>query len=88
MDFQDIVHDNRNYCFHPLENNGFYYGRWSLFSQFLSIFFNFLFLYQYIERKNQKEQKPLEIEFNLDNVKDELGEIKGLLSTLVQKLNN
>ena len=45
----------------------------------------------YIARKEAMEKKNLEIDKvkeDLDNVKVELGEIKGLLSTLVQKLNN
>ena len=45
----------------------------------------------YMQRKKDAENKNLELnkmKEDLDNVKDELGEIKGLLSTLVQKLNN
>ena len=45
----------------------------------------------YMERKKIAENKNLELnkmKEDLDNVKSELGEIKGLLSTLVQKLNN
>ena len=45
----------------------------------------------YMERKKIAENKNLELnkmKEDLDNVKGELGEIKGLLSTLVQKLNN
>ena len=45
----------------------------------------------YMQRKKDAENKNLELKKmkeDLDNVKDELGEIKGLLSTLVQKLNN
>ena len=44
-----------------------------------------------MERKKIAENKNLELnkmKEDLDNVKGELGEIKGLLSTLVQKLNN
>ena len=45
----------------------------------------------YMERKKIAENKNLELnkmKEDLDNVKSELGDIKGLLSTLVQKLNN
>ena len=45
----------------------------------------------YMERKKIAENKNNELnqmKKDLDNVKGELGEIKGLLSTLVQKLNN
>jgi len=45
----------------------------------------------YMQRKKDAENKNLELKKmkeDLDNVKGELGEIKGLLSTLVQKLNN
>ena len=45
----------------------------------------------YMERKKIAEGKNSELnqmKEDLDNVKGELGEIKGLLSTLVQKLNN
>ena len=45
----------------------------------------------YMQRKKDAENKNLElnkIKEDIDNVKGELGEIKGLLSTLVQKLNN
>ncbi len=45
----------------------------------------------YMERKRIAENKNLELnkmKEDLDNVKSELGDIKGLLSTLVQKLNN
>ena len=45
----------------------------------------------YIARKKALESKDIELnkmKEDLDNVKGELGEIKGLLSTLVQKLNN
>ena len=45
----------------------------------------------YMQRKKDAENKNLELEQmkqDIDNVKGELGEIKGLLSTLVQKLNN
>ena len=45
----------------------------------------------YIARKQAMDNKNLELnkmKEDLDNVKGELGEIKGLLSTLVQKLNN
>ena len=45
----------------------------------------------YMARKKALENKNLELnkmKEDLDNVKGELGEIKGLLSTLVQKLNN
>ena len=38
-----------------------------------------------LESKNNELNKMKE---DIDNVKGELGEIKGLLSTLVQKLNN
>ena len=45
----------------------------------------------YMQRKKDAENKNLELnkmKEDLDNVKGELGVIKGLLSTLVQKLNN
>ena len=45
----------------------------------------------YMKRKKIAENKNLELnkmKEDLDNVKGELGEIKDLLSTLVQKLNN
>ena len=45
----------------------------------------------YMQRKKAAENKNNELnkmKEDLDNVKSELGEIKGLLSTLVQKLNN
>ena len=45
----------------------------------------------YMQRKREAENKNLELEQmkqDIDNVKGELGEIKDLLSTLVQKLNN
>ena len=45
----------------------------------------------YMQRKKDEENKNLELnkmKEDIDNVKGELGEIKGLLSTLVQKLNN
>ena len=45
----------------------------------------------YMQRKKSVENKNIELDQmkeDLDNVKCELGEIKGLLSTLVQKLNN
>ena len=45
----------------------------------------------YIARKEAMEKKNLEVnkmKEDLNNVKGELGEIKDLLSTLVQKLNN
>ena len=45
----------------------------------------------YMKRKKDAETKNLELDQmkeDLNNVKGELGEIKGLLSTLVQKLNN
>ena len=45
----------------------------------------------YMQRKKDAENKNLELnkmKEDLDNVKGELGEIKGLLSTLDQKLNN
>ena len=45
----------------------------------------------YMQRKKSVENKNFELnkmKEDLDNVKGELGEIKGLLSTLVQKLNN
>ena len=45
----------------------------------------------YIARKKALESKDNELnkmKEDLDNVKGELGEIKDLLSTLVQKLNN
>ena len=44
-----------------------------------------------MERKKSMQNKNLELEQmkqDIDNVKGELGEIKDLLSTLVQKLNN
>ena len=44
-----------------------------------------------MQRKKDAENKNLELnkmKEDLDNVKGELGEIKDLLSTLVQKLNN
>mgnify|MGYP006212904653 FL=1 len=44
-----------------------------------------------MQRKKDAENKNLELnkmKEDIDNVKGELGEIKGLLSTLVQKLNN
>ena len=44
-----------------------------------------------MKRKKDAESKNLELDQmkeDLDNVKGELGEIKDLLSTLVQKLNN
>jgi|TARA_R100000458_G_scaffold51775_1_gene52857 hypothetical protein len=46
---------------------------------------------EYMKRKKIAENKNSELnqmKEDLDNVKGELGEIKGLLSTLVQKLNN
>ena len=45
----------------------------------------------YMQRKKSVENKNIELDQmkeDINNVKDELGEIKGLLSTLVQKLNN
>ncbi len=45
----------------------------------------------YMKRKKDAENKNLELDKmkeDLNNVKGELGEIKDLLSTLVQKLNN
>ena len=45
----------------------------------------------YMQRKKAAENKNNELnkmKEDLDNVKGELGEIKSLLSTLVQKLNN
>ena len=45
----------------------------------------------YMQRKKDAENKNLELnkmKEDIDNVKGELGEIKGLLSTLIQKLNN
>ena len=45
----------------------------------------------YMTRKKSMEDKNSELnqmKEDIDNVKGELGEIKGLLSTLVQKLNN
>ena len=45
----------------------------------------------YMKRKKIAEVKSSELnkmKEDLDNVKGELGEIKGLLSTLVEKLNN
>ena len=45
----------------------------------------------YMERKKIAEGKNSELnqmKEDIDNVKSELGDIKGLLSTLVQKLNN
>ena len=45
----------------------------------------------YMERKKTMQNKNLELDQmkkDIDNVKGELGEIKGLLFTLVQKLNN
>ena len=45
----------------------------------------------YMERKKVVENKNSELnqmKEDLDNVKNELGYIKGLLSTIVQKLNN
>ena len=45
----------------------------------------------YMQRKKDAEDKSSELnqmKEDIDNVKGELGEIKGLLSTLVQKLNN
>ena len=44
-----------------------------------------------MERKKVVENKNSELnqmKEDLDNVKNELGDIKGLLSTIVQKLNN
>ena len=45
----------------------------------------------YMKRKKIAENKNLELEQmkeEIDTVKNELGDIKGLLSTLVEKLNN
>ena len=45
----------------------------------------------YMTRKKSMEDKNSELnkmKEDIDNVKGELGEIKGLFSTLVQKLNN
>ena len=45
----------------------------------------------YMERKKVVENKNNELDQmkeDLDNGKNELGDIKGLLSTIVQKLNN
>ena len=45
----------------------------------------------YMQRKKDAEDKNSELnqmKEDIDNVKNELGDIKGLLSTLVQKLNN
>ena len=45
----------------------------------------------YMERKKVMENKNSELDQmkeDIDTVKSELGDIKGLLSTLVQKLNN
>ena len=45
----------------------------------------------YMQRKKDAEDKNSELnqmKEDIDNVKGELGEIKGLLSTLVQKLYN
>ena len=45
----------------------------------------------YMKRKKiakTKSNELVQMKEDLDNVKGELGEIKGLLSTLVQKLNN
>ena len=45
----------------------------------------------YMKRKKIAEEKNSELgkmKEDLNNVKGELGEIKGLLSTLVEKLNN
>ena len=45
----------------------------------------------YMKRKKIAKAKNSELDKmkeDINNVKDELGEIKGLLSTLVQKLNN
>ena len=45
----------------------------------------------YMKRKKIAESKNSELDQmkeDLNNVKSELGDIKGLLSTLVQKLNN
>ena len=45
----------------------------------------------YMQRKKSVENKNIELDQmkeDLYNVKGELGDIKGLLSTLVQKLNN
>ena len=47
--------------------------------------------WDYMKRKKIAEAKNSELDQmkeDLDNVKGELGEIKDLLSTLVQKLNN
>ena len=44
-----------------------------------------------MQRKKVMENKNTELDKMkeaLDNVKNELGDIKGLLSTIVQKLNN
>ena len=46
---------------------------------------------EYMKRKKTVENKNHELDQmkeDLDNVKSEIGEIKDLLSTLVQKLNN
>ena len=46
---------------------------------------------EYMKRKKTVENKNQELDQmkeDLDNVKGEIGEIKDLLSTLVQKLNN
>ena len=46
---------------------------------------------EYMKRKKVMENKNNELDQmkeDLDNVKGEIGEIKDLLSTLVQKLNN
>ena len=46
---------------------------------------------EYMKHKKMVKNKNNELnqmKEDLDNVKGELGEIKGLLSTLVQKLNN
>ena len=45
----------------------------------------------YMERKKVVENKNSELDQmkeDINNVKSELGDIKGLLSTIVQKLNN
>ena len=45
----------------------------------------------YMKRKKIAEEKNSELgkmKEDLDNVNNELGDIKGLLSTIVQKLNN
>ena len=45
----------------------------------------------YMQRKKVMENKNTELDKmkeDLDNAKNELGDIKGLLSTIVQKLNN